>query len=224
MYGSSPLARGLPPHCTEPAAGGGIIPARAGFTADLRPPDPLRADHPRSRGVYRTIPRSPPRRRRSRIIPARAGFTGHPGLPAGHREDHPRSRGVYPGHPGDQDAGAGSSPLARGLPMVEEDGVYHLGIIPARAGFTTTPRAPRGRTRGSSPLARGLPEGGLPGIGLPGIIPARAGFTATCSTPSSSTQDHPRSRGVYGGSPGGPAGQRGSSPLARGLRCPTCRR
>ena len=32
---------------------------------------------------------------------------------------------------------AGSSPLARGLRMTEEESSYHARIIPARAGFTT---------------------------------------------------------------------------------------
>mgnify|MGYP001650470926 CR=1 FL=1 len=50
--GSSPLARGLhvlPFHCYE---GGGIIPARAGFTRDGRAQVSTVGDHPRSRGVY----------------------------------------------------------------------------------------------------------------------------------------------------------------------------
>ena len=50
--------------------------------------------------------------------------------------DHPRSRGVYRTfrcHPANA---CGSSPLARGLLPVMEDGAVRLGIIPARAGFT----------------------------------------------------------------------------------------
>ena len=91
--GSSPLARGLPPGTAWCADVLGIIPARAGFTADS--PAGVRGDedHPRSRGVYMTSPTwNPPwggssplarglpgrgRRHphRRRIIPARAGFT-----------------------------------------------------------------------------------------------------------------------------------------------------
>ena len=50
--GSSPLARGL--QRTAPRSGGppGIIPARAGFTADGLSCAPRCRDHPRSRGVY----------------------------------------------------------------------------------------------------------------------------------------------------------------------------
>ena len=52
MSGSSPLARGLLP-VPEPApGGGGIIPARAGFTLLAVELIGGRADHPRSRGVY----------------------------------------------------------------------------------------------------------------------------------------------------------------------------
>ena len=51
--GSSPLARGL--RATASALGGraGIIPARAGFTRGRSCAGRRRADHPRSRGVYR---------------------------------------------------------------------------------------------------------------------------------------------------------------------------
>ena len=52
-WGSSPLARGLPPGLAVGVERVGIIPARAGFTVteDIRPV--LAGDHPRSRGVYR---------------------------------------------------------------------------------------------------------------------------------------------------------------------------
>ena len=50
--GSSPLARGLPSHCSAVAAGSGIIPARAGFTGGGAPRTGRPSDHPRSRGVY----------------------------------------------------------------------------------------------------------------------------------------------------------------------------
>ena len=91
--GSSPLARGLPPHAIPPRAHARIIPARAGFTPMTLSFSPRPRDHPRSRGVYSLPsyrispdPGSSPlarglrRRRRNiiprnRIIPARAGFT-----------------------------------------------------------------------------------------------------------------------------------------------------
>ena len=112
-------------------------------------------------------------------------------------------------------------------------------IIPARAGFTSSgslrrkapsdhprsrgvyaaPRPRRAWAPGSSPLARGLlrrcrnPEHGV------GIIPARAGFTRTPDGGFGRRADHPRSRGVYAPGPFWASHNRGSSPLARGLRC-----
>ena len=70
---------------------------------------------------------------------------------------------------------------------------------------------------GSSPLARGLrPESRCPHLG-PGIIPARAGFTDWNYVKPTPSQDHPRSRGVYGVSDSIEYIGKGSSPLARGL-------
>ena len=149
--------------------------------------------------------------------PARAGFTG-PRRPAdAPRWDHPRSRGVYLEV---DPAGAqlwGSSPLARGLPMMPLRAHEDFRIIPARAGFTVARRGsltrsedhPRSRgvyhgappdqagLSGSSPLARGLRHrvGGSAESG--GIIPARAGFTILFHSSVTTALDHPRSRGVY---------------------------
>ena len=131
----------------------------------------------------------------------------------------------------------GSSPLARGLPVVRGVQRDVARIIPARAGFTSGPSrdcsaeldhprsrgvyAPvqphRGAMAGSSPLARGLlvPEEGVPGLGR--IIPARAGFTRQAVRPTRRRRDHPRSRGVYDGREDIVDFPHGSSPLARGL-------
>ena len=193
--GSSPLARGLLGHALGVEPADGIIPARAGFTHSACGPQRTRRDHPRSRGVY--------------------GLTGC------------LCRAAW-----------GSSPLARGLPATARHQVAPRGIIPARAGFTapspwSTARAedhPRsrgvyGRTplypgpgRGSSPLARGLPVSLRRPLNTAGIIPARAGFTPKHIAGRAPHMDHPRSRGVYNISDDDPAGEGGSSPLARGLR------
>ena len=233
--GSSPLARGLRRLGQRAAAVAGIIPARAGFTCDVKRMDGDARDHPRSRGVYpaQTATRlaplgSSPLARGLQhvgvgpqhdpgIIPARAGFT-RTGRPAtARRWDHPRSRGVYV-----DDGGH--------LPV-------HPGIIPARAGFTErTTRTERGggdhpRSRGvymaatralgapagSSPLARGLPPLARALGGAHGIIPARAGFTPTHTRMPRRRPDHPRSRGVYSRGCSWCASSAGSSPLARGL-------
>ena len=116
-----------------------------------------------------------------------------------------------------------------------------MGIIPARAGFTRRPVAPRSSTSdhprsrgvypnplhevglagGSSPLARGLPWLTEGRDSWTRIIPARAGFTPTTALTTSANSDHPRSRGVYCSGLSRRAVSRGSSPLARGLHVRT---
>ena len=194
--GSSPLARGLQVEHQGRVLNDGIIPARAGFTERSSTHTPAEPDHPRSRGVYDWAS--------DRVVP-----------------------------------GKGSSPLARGLLMIAPISSAFCRIIPARAGFTRCHGNSRPSIRdhprsrgvytlgcvvtiigcGSSPLARGLP--GLTGpVGIViGIIPARAGFTRTSPTGGGQRpQDHPRSRGVYGGLNIAAIWADGSSPLARGLR------
>ena len=56
---------------------------------------------------------------RARIIPARAGFTYAPIREGARVEDHPRSRGVYCDCGRFVAAQKGSSPLARGLHVLE---------------------------------------------------------------------------------------------------------
>ena len=164
----------------------------------ISPPEYRRRspDHPRSRGVYgahSTMTSSPygssplarglrgallRRRGLGRIIPARAGFTDLAPIGQHLSRDHPRSRGVYADASVQCCGAAGSSPLARGLPGIGVGGGRGRGIIPARAGFTSTnynpagmptdhprsrgvythPRGPDPAPSGSSPLARGLPH------------------------------------------------------------------
>ena len=112
-------------------------------------------DHPRSRGVYGPYSddsasnrgssplarglRTPAASRAScmRIIPARAGFTRRDDGGRRLARDHPRSRGVYGIVVSAFIMILGSSPLARGLLPEPEEDVILIGIIPARAGFTT---------------------------------------------------------------------------------------
>ena len=133
--GSSPLARGLLSGAGVLTPVVGIIPARAGFTAMICFLHGRTPDHPRSRGVYPEPGRAGSRR--VRIIPARAGFTTSPEMSSFPPSDHPRSRGVYPEDLVIIATPEGSSPLARGLPTVPYWGGNVLGIIPARAGFTS---------------------------------------------------------------------------------------
>ena len=196
LAGSSPLARGLLWSWITTAWNGRIIPARAGFTHSRCGNLFVRWDHPRSRGVYAArTPRallhagSSPLARGLRshysmrcpgdgIIPARAGFTWDVRACDAGVADHPRSRGVYHDKQGRKILKAGSSPLARGLLLREGQYGFQLGIIPARAGFTTGHQtAGFIDPGGSSPLARGLLEKRRHLLELGGIIPARAGFT-----------------------------------------------
>ena len=197
LRGSSPLARGLRRHRRGAHLEGRIIPARAGFTGQLRVGRDSVRDHPRSRGVYSLVGSladaglgSSPLARGLRepllglevdvgIIPARAGFTWErPATPCG-LSDHPRSRGVY----------------------------APWGIIPAHV-------------IGSSPLARGLLWTVDGTLARNRIIPARAGFTPSGAGGPRSREDHPRSRGVYDAHGHARAARPGSSPLARGLLLP----
>ena len=152
--GSSPLARGLLSPTSTDEEGERIIPARAGFTPRTGPTGGATRDHPRSRGVYSWGPRprswasgSSPLARGLRrvgvvrvlvrgIIPARAGFTRCRLRSTWPARDHPRSRGVYASGGCEGAVRAGSSPLARGLPVPLTRAAAGIGIIPARAGFT----------------------------------------------------------------------------------------
>ena len=212
-----------------------IIPARAGFTRyGVRHKLSLK-DHPRSRGVYRftvSAPRtgagSSPLARglldgdisgaiNTRIIPARAGFTSPRQNRTRPIRDHPRSRGVYTGSPSATERKAGSSPLARGLRVDKKPAEATPGIIPARAGFTSsTPRT--GTESQDHPRSRGVyHRWRRPAITAPWIIPARAGFTHGFIRTQDHSRDHPRSRGVYRLLPRRRRHGGGSSPLARGL-------
>ena len=153
--GSSPLARGLLNCRRYMCSSCGIIPARAGFTKQQFSTMAIQWDHPRSRGVYRKIRATasnmqgssplarglplhiPAELPDARIIPARAGFTRFVVNTVHYLPDHPRSRGVYDSKQKLDDFESGSSPLARGLPGVLIISARAVGIIPARAGFTT---------------------------------------------------------------------------------------
>ena len=214
-------------------------------------------DHPRSRGVYSLSTIAPSVRNGSSplargllsssfsfscvggIIPARAGFTSGRQCPTIGTWDHPRSRGVYTAITAATPARWGSSPLARGLLIIDVTNWSRGRIIPARAGFTPAGAFrhdevgdhPRSRGvyegaekaptsgEGSSPLARGLPSNPEQKHSRPWIIPARAGFTPPTMLRAHPYRDHPRSRGVYWCVFTMCHCVVGSSPLARGLLC-----
>ena len=131
------------------------------------------------------------------IIPARAGFTQMSTKMNEIMPDHPRSRGVYVKEGSVYDVNSGSSPLARGLRIVNIPNLAEIRIIPARAGFTRRATESLLLGPGSSPLARGLLLHGAHSDLDLRIIPARAGFTACRLLVRGELWDHPRSRGVY---------------------------
>ena len=138
--GSSPLARGTharPPRQQEVLR---FIPARAGNTSVSPSSFSKPAVHPRSRGEHsrsnvskrsnagssplargtRLVRR--PHRRVLRFIPARAGNTQRRGRPRDPPTVHPRSRGEHPKASTIPTSTTGSSPLARGTPVVGHGG------------------------------------------------------------------------------------------------------
>ena len=215
MWGSSPLARGLPGGRGQERVADRIIPARAGFTPEDDHALPYGGgSSPLARGLRGL---RGPSVGGLGIIPARAGFTKSRSRARRPCADHPRSRGVYAGPLHRSGHHRGSSPLARGLPEEFIGAVKLPRIIPARAGFTPTGPGkhaatwdhPRSRgvyvhvhnsqqsECGSSPLARGLHSLKNLQDSKPGIIPARAGFTNAEQKVGEEAWDHPRSRGVY---------------------------
>ena len=215
VFGSSPLARGLPAQQMRRRVSSGIIPARAGFTGRSGHLRRRGRDHPRSRGVYQWTVRvavracgSSPLARGLQageahgggpvgIIPARAGFTGRRPTARRRSGDHPRSRGVYTAAVSRSPRPDGSSPLARGLRVHRRARGRRRPDHPRSRGVYLRPPGRRRPTRGSSPLARGLRLGQRRVGGVVGIIPARAGFTGGDHRPPNAPRDHPRSRGVY---------------------------
>ncbi len=151
---------------------------------------------------------------------------------------HPRSRGEHPPGPRGLTAEDGSSPLARGAPLVVAESGDVTGLIPARAGSTTgtlpTPAAapahPRSRGEhhpiahewrprvGSSPLARGALDRRHLTVDVGRLIPARAGSTPSRPGRRARPTAHPRSRGEHGAYITDNGDGTGSSPLARGAR------
>ena len=193
----------------------GIIPARAGFTSSARSRRPSSPDHPRSRGVYRSVfsvaSREPgssplarglhgeaaPARTVIRIIPARAGFTLNDFGCECFEWDHPRSRGVYVEMMLPREHEQGSSPLARGLRVEELVALRRIRIIPARAGFTTGTVIAEGDGR-DHPRSRGVYSvAHQKGRIAEGSSPLARGLLALVRESRGFGVDHPRSRGVY---------------------------
>ena len=152
--GSSPLARGAQGRRKETPYAPGLIPARAGSTANLAHPQSRKRAHPRSRGEHlkelgipvdisgssplaRGAPPAPcARASADGLIPARAGSTTAIIEPSSPLWAHPRSRGEHSFPLPTSARGLGSSPLARGAHTVHGMPPGQWGLIPARAGST----------------------------------------------------------------------------------------
>ena len=151
------------------------------------------------------------------IIPARAGFTKSSGGNRSPYPDHPRSRGVYVAHHLHNAVVWGSSPLARGLPVVFMLSNSASRIIPARAGFTKVHSARR-RKRADHPRSRGVyRETNASLFNAAGSSPLARGLRGSGMPSAAQIADHPRSRGVYAVHHACLNDGVGSSPLARGL-------
>ena len=190
---------------------------------------------PLSRGILWTISKD---KQGTGIIPALAGNTTTWTRCCGPTTDHPRSRGEYEALVDRYAAGAGSSPLSRGIRYENAPEGMAPRIIPALAGNTFSgmdrwirwkdhprsrgeylwPFSPAKWGPGSSPLSRGIRASSRSGRSTRGIIPALAGNTSWLWVWSGFSGDHPRSRGEYGALTRTKAPQTGSSPLSRGIR------
>ena len=170
------------------------------------------------------------------LIPAHAGKTAAPAWTPGGRPAHSRSGGenwsLRPSHLWMW----GSSPLTRGKRNASTANRSRIGLIPAHAGKTSSPRAttmatwahprsrgenftPRleqGQNLGSSPLTRGKPANAWGGSAIQRLIPAHAGKTLTPAGRLVIDGAHPRSRGENRLSMWLTHRGRGSSPLTRG--------
>ena len=175
LNGSSPLARGKQTQDWNQIASARLIPARAGKTDRPHFYAVDEAAHPRSRGENRgatgaSWPKagsSPLARGKRddlvpplagvRLIPARAGKTYCAGQSFRHGRAHPRSRGENSAAGDGFPPRGGSSPLARGKQLDFSSGPVALGLIPARAGKTSS-RPPGRQTLAAHPRSRGENE------------------------------------------------------------------
>ena len=252
--GSSPLVRGAPISFRMDAHAWWIIPARAGSTEQWALPSTCIPDHPRSCGEHLPNGRGPQFLRgssplvrgalradcadmpRDGIIPARAGSTTHCSSGGPEGRDHPRSCGEHWMGRTNEDRAEGSSPLVRGALPHPEAVLDRQGIIPARAGSTSTATIgdsitrdhPRScgehtlfsslsfRAQGSSPLVRGALADFVYVLNGKGIIPARAGSTCKGFMHHRHWRDHPRSCGEHRSATSRVRCATGSSPLVRG--------
>ncbi len=232
--GSSPRARGTRARILRPLVGQLVHPRGRGEHGELIGEATLhRGSSPRARGTLRLGRRY---RGARRFIPAGAGNTDTVG---NHRRSltvHPRGRGEHSDTELAQQELGGSSPRARGTPLVEMRSQVSGRFIPAGAGNTQPTdgqpsRAtvhPRGRgehsgkskdsglNSGSSPRARGTRNRIQAACSGRRFIPAGAGNTGRYGPPHGISTVHPRGRGEHWLKCSCARISTGSSPRARG--------
>ena len=163
--GSSPRVRGSRYRVLDSLRSGGIIPAGAGLTRDVRTRAGRGWDHPRGCGAHEqkrndilSKQGSSPRVRGSPvitgvllppsgIIPAGAGLTRNNRRPIASERDHPRGCGAHILRRCRKMANPGSSPRVRGSLMFFDISRAVRGIIPAGAGLTQRVRDRPGSRR-----------------------------------------------------------------------------
>ena len=173
VQGSSPRARGALHRLQGALRVAGIIPACAGSTSDPASGSLGSRDHPRVRGEHPSGPSlaagltgSSPRARGARggswrigpgagIIPACAGSTHRPAAGTAAAGDHPRVRGEHPVMGSPSNNRRGSSPRARGAPIVPSDATIGKVDHPRVRGEHKGVSSRLLRKEGSSPRARG---------------------------------------------------------------------
>ena len=134
VQGSSPRMRGTRVMQCDNRACGGIIPAYAGNTIQMRKAIFNNRDHPRVCGEHPWYLTSTPSG--WRIIPAYAGNTPKRRSVAPRSRDHPRVCGEHRPAISKLTRALGSSPRMRGTPSGHIQTDTRLGIIPAYAGNT----------------------------------------------------------------------------------------
>ena len=235
--GSSPPARGKCTLSGAACAPGRFIPARAGKTGGARCRSCARWAHPRSRGENvdgerETVEEwgsSPLTRGKLRaqdraahhlgLIPARAGKTLQGCACFGVRRAHPRAGGENIAAAERARHDVGSSPRGRGKLCVRLPRRQGRGLIPARAGKTSSLPTRHWRPW-AHPRAGGKPSRRWWCRRNVGLIPARAGKTPLLRARLEPARAHPRAGGENAGRVLDAAGFQGSSPRGRGKRVP----
>ncbi len=254
--GSSPRERGAQPGVSEAVREPGLIPARAGSTAVVASGVLDGQAHPRASGEHddfhyidRAAQGSSPRERGALarvdgdgrgdgLIPARAGSTdvAQSGILGG--EAHPRASGEHSASASRPTISSGSSPRERGAPRPRARCAGRHGLIPARAGSTSSGPGLRGPSRahprasgehpprashsagpsGSSPRERGAQVEHRAREAVERLIPARAGSTPDLGRRPRPWAAHPRASGEHTGALSLSREAQGSSPRERGAR------